>query len=245
MLTQRLRLVSTSLIASLALQSAIAADNSAKNLSENDKVSYSIGIDLGQSFQRQNIEINHDLFMKGMSDGKSGQETLLSKEEIYETLINLQDKLAKQQNEAIKELAENNKAAGEAFLKDNKSKPGVKTRESGLQYRIIKEGKGQSPSATDVVTTHYRGKLIDGTEFDSSYSRNEPATFPVNNVIPGWTEALQLMKPGSKWELFVPASLAYGTQGIGPKIGPNETLIFEVELISVKAPESAKKTSKK
>jgi len=140
---------------------------------------------------------------------------------------------------ASKEAAEKNKAEGEKFLEENKKKDGVKTTASGLQYKVIKEGSGASPKETDTVVTNYRGTLIDGTEFDSSYKRNEPASFPVNRVIKGWTEALQLMKPGAKYQLFIPSSLAYGERGAGQTIGPTATLIFDVELLSIKAPEPA------
>ena len=132
-----------------------------------------------------------------------------------------------------------NTAAGEKFLAENKKKDGVKTTASGLQYKVLKEGSGAAPKETDTVVTNYRGTLIDGTEFDSSYKRGQPAVFPVNRVIKGWTEALQLMKPGSKYQLFIPASLAYGERGAGQEIGPNSTLIFEVELISIKSAEAA------
>src|SRR5881394_629143 len=140
---------------------------------------------------------------------------------------------------ASKEAAEKNKAEGEKFLEENKKKDGVKTTASGLQYKVLKEGSGPSPKETDTVVTNYRGTLIDGTEFDSSYKRNEPATFPVNRVIKGWTEALQLMKPGGKYKLFIPSNLAYGPGGAGGDIGPNATLIFEVELLSSKPAEAA------
>jgi FKBP-type peptidyl-prolyl cis-trans isomerase FklB len=136
--------------------------------------------------------------------------------------------------EEMQKLSEKNKADGEKFLAENAKKEGVKVLPSGLQYKVITPGTGKSPKATDTVTTHYKGMLIDGTEFDSSYKRGEPATFPVSGVIPGWTEALQLMKEGAKWQLFLPSNLAYGERGAGRDIGPNATLIFEVELISVK-----------
>jgi len=134
----------------------------------------------------------------------------------------------------FQQLADKNQKEGEVFLAENKKKKGVITLPSGLQYQVIKEGTGKIPKATDTVTTHYRGTLIDGTEFDSSYKRGEPASFPVNGVIKGWTEALQLMKVGSKWQLFIPSNLAYGPQGAGQAIGPNATLIFEIELLSIK-----------
>ena len=142
--------------------------------------------------------------------------------------------LSEKQASASREAATKNAAGGEKFLADNKTKPGVKTTASGLQYKVLKEGSGPSPKETDTVVTNYRGTLIDGTEFDSSYKRNEPATFQVNRVIKGWTEALQLMKKGAKYQLFIPADLAYGPQGAGAEIGPNATLIFDVELVDIK-----------
>ena len=161
----------------------------------------------------------------------------MSKEERDKTLQAFQKEMMEKQIAASKEAAEKNKAEGEKFLAENKTKDGVKTTASGLQYKVLKEGSGASPKETDTVVTNYRGTLIDGTEFDSSYKRNEPASFPVNRVIKGWTEALQLMKPGAKYQLFIPSSLAYGERGAGQLIGPNATLIFEVELLSIKPPE--------
>ena len=158
----------------------------------------------------------------------------MTEQEMKETLAGLQKELMEKQAERAKLLAEKNKKEGEAFLAANKTKEGVKTLPDGLQYKVIKEGTGKTPKADDTVVTNYRGTLIDGTEFDSSYKRGQPATFPVKGVIPGWTEALQLMKEGSKWELFIPSNLAYGERGAGNAIGPNATLVFEIELISVK-----------
>jgi len=145
------------------------------------------------------------------------------------------------QEEETKKLGEKNRKEGEAFLAANKKKEGVKTLASGLQYKVIKPGTGKKPKSTDTVTTHYRGTLIDGTEFDSSYNRGQPATFPVHGVIPGWTEALQLMEEGAKWQLFIPSKLGYGERGAGQAIGPNATLIFEVELVSVQEKKEEKK----
>ena len=159
---------------------------------------------------------------------------MLSEEEMRTVMTAFQKEMAAKQAEMMKSQGEKNKKEGEAFLAENKKKEGVKTLASGLQYKVIKEGTGKTPKATDKVSTHYQGTLIDGTEFDSSYKRGEPATFPVNGVIPGWTEALQLMKVGSKWQLFVPSKLAYGEKGAGPIIGPNAVLIFTVELLAIK-----------
>jgi FKBP-type peptidyl-prolyl cis-trans isomerase FklB len=149
-----------------------------------------------------------------------------------------QKEMMAKREQAGKEAGAKNKVEGEAFLAENGKKEGVVTLPDGLQYKILKEGDGAKPKATDTVTVHYRGTLISGTEFDSSYKRKEPVSFPVNGVIAGWTEALQLMKVGSKWQLFIPSTLAYGERGAGPDLGPNATLIFEVELISIGKPEA-------
>ncbi|MCJ7833279.1 MAG: FKBP-type peptidyl-prolyl cis-trans isomerase, partial [Deltaproteobacteria bacterium] len=172
-------------------------------------------------------------FTKGFKDALSGAKPLLSEEEMRTVMTAFQKEISEKQAEKTKVLGEKNKKEGETFLAENKKKEGVKILTSGLQYKVVKEGTGKKPKATDKVTTHYQGTLIDGTEFDSSYKRGEPAAFPVNGVIPGWTEALQLMKVGSKWQLFVPSKLAYGERGAGPKIGPNAVLIFTVELLSI------------
>ena len=199
-----------------------------------EKQSYSIGADIGSKLKSQSIDIDTDLFSQGVKDAFSGGKLLMTEQEMKDTLTALQKELMEKQAERNKQVGEKNKKEGEAFLSENKKKEGVKTLPSGLQYKVIKEGTGKTPKAEDTVVTNYRGTLIDGTEFDSSYKRGQPATFPVKGVIPGWTEALQLMKEGSKWELFIPSNLAYGERGAGSTIGPNATLIFEIELISVK-----------
>jgi FKBP-type peptidyl-prolyl cis-trans isomerase FklB len=204
---------------------------------QKDKASYSIGYDIGETFKKQKIELNMDALVAGLKEAIAGKEATLSKEDRDKTLQAFQKEMMEKQVAASKEAAEKNKAEGEKFLEENKKKDGVKTTASGLQYKVLKEGSGPSPKETDTVVTNYRGTLIDGTEFDSSYKRNEPASFPVNRVIKGWTEALQLMKPGSKYQLFIPSSLAYGERGAGQLIGPNATLIFDVELLSIKQPE--------
>lgn len=200
-----------------------------------EKQSYSMGADIGKRLQAQSIEVDPDVFAQGLKDTLSGGKVLMTDQEIKENLTALQKELMEKQAARTKQLAEKNKKDGEAFLAENKKKEGVITLPSGLQYKVIKEGSGKTPKAEDTVSTHYRGTLIDGTEFDNSQKRGhgEPAAFPVKGVIPGWTEALQLMKEGSKWELYVPSSLAYGENGAGNVIGPNATLIFEIELISV------------
>ncbi|MGE5662789.1 MAG: FKBP-type peptidyl-prolyl cis-trans isomerase [Deltaproteobacteria bacterium] len=210
------------------------AEETAVLKTQKDKVSYGIGMNIGKSLKKDAIDVDADLLVKGLRDSLSGDNTLLSEEEYRATLTAFQKEMMEKQMEASKALAEKNKKEGEAFLAGNGKKEGVVTLPSGLQYKVIKSGTGKTPKAGDTVETHYRGTLIDGTEFDSSYKRGQTATFPVNGVIPGWTEALQKMKEGDKWQLFVPSNLAYGERGAGRDIGPNATLIFEVELIAVK-----------
>lgn len=201
---------------------------------ERDKISYGIGMDIGENMKRQSIDIDPDMLAQGIKDVFSGGKLLLTEEELRATMENFRKDMMAKQKMQMQEMSDKNKKEGEAFLAENKKKEGVITLPSGLQYKVIKAGDGNLPKATDTVTVHYKGTLIDGTEFDSSYGRGEPATFPVNGVIPGWTEALQLMKAGSKWQLFIPSNLAYAERGAGGKIGPNSTLVFEVELLSIK-----------
>jgi FKBP-type peptidyl-prolyl cis-trans isomerase FklB len=215
------------------------AQDKAQLKDQKDKASYSIGYDIGETFKKQNVELNPDTLFSGLKDALAGKEAALTKEDREKTLQAFQKEMMEKQIAASKEAATKNQAEGEKFLAENKKKDGVKTTTSGLQYKVLKEGSGASPKETDTVVTNYKGTLIDGTEFDSSYKRNEPATFPVNRVIKGWTEALQLMKPGAKYQLFIPSSLGYGERGAGQLIGPNATLIFEVELLSIKPPEPA------
>lgn len=201
---------------------------------DKDKVSYSIGLDIGTNFKRQAVDLDAKALAAGIADGLSGGKPLLAEDEVRKVLDGFRQQMGAKAQQAAQQLAEKNRKDGETFLAENKKKKGVITLPSGLQYQVIKEGTGKIPKASETVTTQYRGTLIDGTEFDSSYKRNEPTTFPVNGVIKGWTEALQLMKVGSTWQLFIPASLAYGPQGAGQLIGPNATLIFEIELLSIK-----------
>jgi len=197
------------------------------------KASYAIGLNIGRNFKGQSIEVDLKALAKGLEDALTGTKPLLTDEEIGEVMQTFQEELAARQADRARVEGQKNKTVGDEFLAANKAKPGVKTLPSGLQYKVIAEGTGEKPTKSDTVTTHYRGTLIDGTEFDSSYSRGEPATFPVSGVIAGWTEALQLMPVGSKWQLFIPSDLAYGARGAGERIGPNETLIFEIELLSI------------
>ncbi len=198
-----------------------------------EKVSYAIGHDIGNNLADQFVDVDPEIMLRGLRDGLTGKEPVLTAEEIQAAMQEMQALVIAKRTEYMKAQSEKNKTAGATFLTENGAKEGIKTTASGLQYKIEKEGQGASPSATDTVTVHYSGRLLDGTEFDSSYKRGEPATFAVNEVIPGWTEALQLMKPGAKFQLFIPSDLAYGPRGGGRTIPPDATLIFDVELIAI------------
>ena len=199
------------------------------------KASYAIGMNWGTGLHRQGIDVDSAALIQGMKDALAGGKTLLTEDEARAALMQLQKEMQEKQQAKAAQEGEANKKEGDAFLAANKTKEGVVTLPSGLQYKILKEGTGPKPTASDSVVCNYKGTLINGTEFDSSYKRGEPATFPVTGVIKGWTEALQLMPVGSKWQLFIPPDLAYGPRGTpGGPIGPNATLIFEVELISIK-----------
>ncbi len=210
---------------------------------QKDKVSYSIGLNIGFNLNRQNVQINPDVLTAGIKDAIAGKPQLTT-DQVKEVMTAFEKDMQQKQKAA----GEKNASDGAKFLEENKKKEGVKTTASGLQYKAIKEGTGAQPKATDTVKVNYRGTLINGTEFDSSYKRGEPATFPLNGVIKGWTEGLQLMKVGSKYQFFVPPNLAYGERTVGPDIPPNSTLIFEVELLDAKpaptpAPPVSPKTS--
>jgi len=200
---------------------------------QKEKISYAIGMNIGTGMHRQSLQVDPNILLRGLKDALAGGKMLMTDEEVKTVMTQLQSDMRKAQQEKMEQAGAANKKEGEAFLAANKSKEGVQTLPSGLQYKILKEGAGPKPTATDTVVCNYRGTLIDGKEFDSSYKRGEPATFPVNGVIKGWTEALQLMPVGSKWQLFLPADLAYGDRGAGADIGPGATLIFEVELMSI------------
>ncbi len=198
-----------------------------------NRISYTIGVNIGQDFKSQQMDVDPDVLLLGLKDVLAGKELQLSEEEMIKEIQAFQEEMQAKLVAEMEAKATSNQAEGEAFLAENAKKEGVVVTESGLQYKIIEEGEGDSPGPEDVATVHYRGTLIDGTQFDSSYDRGQPATFPVGGVIAGWTEALQLMKPGAKWQLVIPSDLAYGTRGAGQDIGPNATLLFDVELISV------------
>lgn len=198
-----------------------------------DKLSYSIGMNIGKSLKKDDVDVDPAILLRGIKDVLGGGNLLMNDQEAQSILTNLQTDLRKKQEQEIQQVAETNKKEGDAFLAANKVKDGVVALPSGLQYKILQEGTGPKPTAADTVTVNYRGTLINGTEFDSSFKRGQPASFPVGGIIKGWTEALLLMPVGSKWQLFIPADLAYGSRQAGPTIGPNSTLVFEVELLSI------------
>jgi len=216
-----------------------AAETALKD--QKDKVSYSIGMDIGRNIKRQSLELNVDALSSGIRDMLSGGKTALTDDEAREVMMAFSAEMRNKQQEQSKVAADKNKKEGEAFLAENKKKEGIKTLQvklpggtnAELQYKILTQGSGPKPTTNDTVVTHYRGTLIDGTKFDSSYDRGEPATFPVTGVIKGWTEALLNMPVGSKWQLFIPSELAYGATGTRGPIGPNATLLFDIELIGI------------
>ena len=219
----------------LGLAPVVQAETNPALSDQKSRVSYAIGMMLGNNWKQQGLDIDPAIAVQAIKAVQGGGETLLTAEQAQETLSSFQKEFRAKQQAKQAELGTKNKAEGEAFLAKNKSAAGVTTLPDGLQYSVITAGAGPLPSATDSVSVNYRGTLIDGTEFDSSYKRGQPAQFPVGGVIHGWTEALQKMPVGSKWKLFIPAELAYGESG-RPGIPPNSTLIFEVELLSIQAP---------
>jgi len=215
---------------------------------QKEKFSYALGMNtgnrIGESLTKQSVPFDPALLVRGMKDALAGGKTLLTDQEAQAVLTEMQKQVRALQQAKMQQAGEANKKEGEIFLAGNKGKDGVVTLPSGMQYKILTAGTGPKPTATDSVVCNYRGTLINGTEFDSSYKRGQPATFPVNGVIKGWTEALQLMPVGSKWQLFIPPDLAYGDRGAGGDIGPDATLIFEVELLSIED-KSKDKTAEK
>ena len=201
---------------------------------EKDRLSYAIGANIGQNFRNQKIDVNLKQFMTGLQDALEQRTIQMEPKAVADTLRAFQKKMVARRNADFKQLAQSNKAKAEDFFAKNAKAVSVKTTASGLQYKVLKQGQGQKPKASDTVSVRYKGTLLNGSVFDSTDKTNEPVTFKVTDVIKGWTEALQMMQPGSRWKIYVPAKLAYGERGIGGPIGPNETLIFEIELVEVK-----------
>jgi len=218
----------------LAPAQPVLAEQSPAPKTQKEQQAYAIGLDIARNMKRQGISADPELLIRGFRDGLTGVEPAISEAELHQALNDFQVDMKAKRARTKRVIGEENKKEGEAFLAKNKAAQGVVTLPSGLQYKVLKEGDGKKPSAADTVQVNYRGTLIDGTEFDNSYRRGAPATFAVKGVIPGWTEALQQMPEGSKWQLYVPPQLAYAEKGSGRNIGPNETLIFDVELLAVK-----------
>lgn len=221
-----------SLICLALVATGAQAQEGAAAKTEQQKGSYSLGYKIGLDFRNQIGDLDSDSLVKGMKAALEGKKPAMSEEEMRQALTNLQQKVVTRQQEQIEQMSSKNLQEGKSFLQKNRQAKGVKTTDSGLQYKVLEKGTGKKPGPEDTVTVHYRGTFINGTEFDSSYKRNEPATFKVNGVIPGWTQALQMMQEGAKWKLFIPSDLAYGERG-APGIPPNSTLIFDVELQKV------------
>ncbi|MBX9702817.1 MAG: FKBP-type peptidyl-prolyl cis-trans isomerase [Silvanigrellaceae bacterium] len=225
--------LAAAVVIGLAMSSVCIATDAPVLNTDLDKLSYSIGADLGKNFKKQGIEINPTAMARGLQDGMNGT-SVLTDDQMKDVLNTFQKQIMAKRNAEFTKTADANKAKGDSFLKENKAKDGVITLASGLQYKIIENGNGEKPGKDDMVTVDYTGTLINGQVFDSSEKTGKPATFKVSQVIPGWTEVLQLMPTGSTWEIYVPSSLAYGNRSIGGAIGPNETLVFKIHLISVK-----------
>lgn len=223
------------------LAAQVSAEDAPVLKTEKDRASYAIGVDMARNMKRQRLGIEADALVNGMRDGFAGASFLMGEEDMRSALSAFQSEMKLKRAQAVKATAEENRKEGEAFLAENKAKEGVVTLPSGLQYKVMREGEGRKPVEGDTVECNYKGSLIDGTEFDSSYRAGKSVAFEVKKagVIPGWNEALKLMSEGSKWQLFIPQQLAYGERGAGPYIGPNSTLIFEVELLAVKSADAA------
>lgn len=221
-------------VASLGLVSIVMAEGTNVLSDPKSRVSYAVGMMTGHQWKQQEVDFDPDIYARGIKDALSGGVMLLTPEQAQQTIASFKQEFSAKQQTRNAQLAVKNKAAGDAFLAANKNQPGVETLPDGLQYLVLTKGTGATPTPSDTVTVNYRGTLIDGTEFDSSYKRNEPIEFPLNQVIRGWTEGVQLMKEGAKYQFYIPSKLAYGSRGAGGAIGPDETLIFDVELLKVR-----------
>jgi FKBP-type peptidyl-prolyl cis-trans isomerase FklB len=233
-MTRKMKLTSWVVVLGVGLLAAQVGAQEAQVLkTQKDQMSYSLGADMGRNLKRNGIEVDLDLMIRGLKDGLSSEKLLISERDLRRILSDFQAELRRKRVEAMKTAAEDNKKEGDSFLAENKTKEGVVTLPSGLQYKILKAGDGRKPTEADMVEVNYRGTLLDGTVFDSTYENKKPALLKVNGVIRGWSEALQLMPVGSKWQIFVPPQLAYAARGSG-LIGPNATIIFDVELLAIK-----------
>lgn len=230
--SKKTKLLALSVVAGASLLALQA--NAAELTNASQKLSYTIGYEMGQNFKKQDVQIDNKTLVQGLQDGLTGNKPLMSKEQRQATIVSFQKKMIAKQETKLKSSAAKNLKEGKAFLANNAKKSGIKTLADGLQYKIITEGAGPKPSLTDTVTVNYIGEFSDGKVFDSSYKRGKPTTFALNQVIKGWQEALTMMPTGSTWEVYVPAKLAYGERGMGPIIGPNKALKFKIELISIK-----------
>ena len=233
MISKHIRYTAIAIFALAAF--AVEAQEKTELKDTRQKSSYAIGLDIGSNFKRQDIDIDAKALAAGIADALAGKPQLTDAE-AKQVLSELRAQLMAKAESKEKEASDKNQKDGERFLSENKTKPGVKTTASGLQYKVLKSGSGKTPKPTDTVKVHYHGTLIDGSVFDSSVERGDPAMFGVTQVIPGWTEVLQLMKEGDKWQVYIPSQLAYGPRSPSPKIGPNSTLIFDVELLSIEKP---------
>ncbi|MEN6437412.1 MAG: FKBP-type peptidyl-prolyl cis-trans isomerase [Syntrophobacter sp.] len=229
-----MKLIWTAVIGLFFLTSQASAADTVVLKSDKEKQSYAIGVDLARNLKRRGIVAESEALSKGVRDEIAGAKLLMSEDELRVQLNAFQVEMKRTRARTVGAFAETNKSDGDAFLAANETKEGVVTLPSGLQYKILKEGSGKKPTEDDMVEVNYRGTFINGAEFDNSYRRGQPATFKVTGVIPGWTEALKLMPVGSKWQLYIPPQLAYGEHGSGRKIGPNATLIYDLELLAVK-----------
>jgi FKBP-type peptidyl-prolyl cis-trans isomerase len=220
-------------LTTITLNAQTKKEQKMKLVSEQDSISYSIGQSIGKNLSDPNFDLNYEAVIEGIQDAMVNHTSIMSEEEMNKVMTAFNNKIMSKRNAVVNEMKEKNSALSQAFLEANKQKEGVKVLPDGLQYKVINSGAGASPSATDKVKVHYKGTLITGEEFDSSYRRGEPTEFGVNQVIKGWTEILQLMKVGDKWEVYIPSELAYGENGAGQMIGPNAALIFEIELLDI------------
>lgn len=220
-------------LATITLNAQTNKEQKMKLVSEQDSISYSIGQSIGKNLSDPNFDLNYEAVIEGIQDAMVNHTSIMSEEEMNQVMTAFNNKIMSKRNAVVNEMKEKNSALSQAFLEANKQKEGVKVLPDGLQYKVINSGAGASPSATDKVKVHYKGSLITGEEFDSSYKRGEPTEFGVNQVIKGWTEVLQMMKVGDKWEVYIPSELAYGENGAGQMIGPNAALIFEIELLDI------------